>query len=154
MADSTELPESLRDVRSLTFDLMGTCLDWLTNVQARLEAAPPFPEPAATVDMRELAMKWRQGFFDEIMRAWRAREEVPDKDVVHVMVLQRLLRELGAEGAWREDVVRDLLAAWHTQYGAYRLPLSISCRWRSCSHQLTDSLAGHKGRRGSTQRTL
>ena len=106
----------LQGISSLTFDLMGTCLDWLTNVHAQLAAAPPLPPG---VDVRELAMAWRQGFFDEILRAWDAGEEVKDKDVVHDMVLQRLLREHGLEGAWDEGVRKGLLASWHTQYGMF-----------------------------------
>jgi hypothetical protein len=128
-----ELPGSLRGVRSLTFDLMGTCLDWLTNVQARLKNAPALPADRS-IDMRELAMSWRQGFFDEILRAWEAGEAVKDKDVVHELILRRLLKEHGVDGVWDKDVIRDLLESWHTQYGAYPVgTLLISSLARHCS---------------------
>lgn len=116
IANPAELPDSLRGVRSLTFDLMGTCLDWLTNVQARLEDAPALSADRS-INMRSLAMCWRQGFFDEILRAWKAGEAVKDKDVVHDLILRRLLKEHSVDGIWSDDVIRDLLDSWHTQYG-------------------------------------
>lgn len=37
---SLELPPSLRHVRSLTFDLMGTCADWHTSIVEAMESQP------------------------------------------------------------------------------------------------------------------
>lgn len=112
------LPESLKNVRSLTFDLMGTCTDWHTSIVQLFKSLPS----AGELDLSALANDWRSGFFQAIFDSFNRGEQSPDIDNVHRQVLDRLLAERGIEErVWGEDARRKLVRGWHCQLGTYSI---------------------------------
>ncbi|KAK8861285.1 haloacid dehalogenase, type II [Kwoniella newhampshirensis] len=107
------IPPALQPVRSLTFDLMGTCADYTTSLLVLLTS--PGSSLPSSVDPRELIKAWRSGFFDTIFEL-HARGEEKSVDEVHRIVLDRILAQRGVE----EDVVgraerEKLVMGWHDQ---------------------------------------
>jgi 2-haloalkanoic acid dehalogenase type II len=103
--------------KAIFFDLMGTCCDWLSSLLPVLRSLPPHPSlhPAET-DLRQLAIAWREGFFDEIHARFRDREPTEDIDVTHRRVLDRLLQRRGIGiDVWDETVRNQLVHLWHMQ---------------------------------------
>lgn len=110
-AAAAQVPSPLGTVRSLTFDLMGTCADWLTSI---LTACRALPEPVPPCDLRQLAMDWRSGFFEAIFASFSRGEQSPNIDIVHRQVLDRLVDERGI-GNWADGHREQLVRAWHRQ---------------------------------------
>jgi 2-haloalkanoic acid dehalogenase type II len=99
------------------FDLMGTCCDWLSSLLPLLQSLPPHPslEPAQTKS-RQLAIAWREGFFEEIHARFQNGGPAEDIDVTHRRVLNRLLQEWGIGlDVWNEDARSRLVHQWHIQ---------------------------------------
>lgn len=109
--------------KALIFDLMGTCLDWHSSITpilsnalhttAHAEQKPTPPDE----EVSNLALSWRQGFFDEIHARFEAGEPEEDIDDTHRRVLRRLLHKQN----WRQnrsmsdDGLENCVAAWHNQ---------------------------------------
>lgn len=111
--------------KALIFDLMGTCLDWHSSITPKLRQsmqAAAFdnssPLPSAE-DVSQLALEWRQGFFDEIHLRFEDGMPPEDIDVTHRRVLRRLLREAKWErfGSMEGMYVEECVRAWHKQIG-------------------------------------
>lgn len=115
-------PSALGDVRSLTFDLMGTCTDWHTSILHALVTTPDLPlDPP--LDYSQLALDWRAGFFQAIFTSFQRGEQAPDIDLFHRQVLDRLLSNRGVNGdIWGDDVREHLVRAWHHQLGQLMQP--------------------------------
>lgn len=99
------------------FDLMGTCCDWLTSLLPALHACPSHPllTPAES-ELRELAITWREGFFEEIHARFGRGEPPEDIDMTHRRVLDRLLEAKGIDhDIWSDDVRAKLVHQWHEQ---------------------------------------
>ena len=112
MSDSTARQTGpLGNVRSLTFDLMGTCADWLTSV---LNVCHTLPEPVPPCDLPLLAMDWRLGFFQAIFDSFSRGEQSPDIDIVHRQVLDRLIDQREIRN-WNDPHREQLVQAWHHQ---------------------------------------
>lgn len=112
--------------RAVVFDLMGTCLDWHTAVTPTLEQALSrsdhgnISRPGATdKEVSDLALAWRQAFFDGIHKRFEAGEPPEDIDTTHRRTLVDLLgserwSQFGKVGS--EDI--DMcVRAWHKQLG-------------------------------------
>lgn len=102
--------------RALIFDLMGTCLDWHTSILPSLSKLLP---AASKEKVSQLALNWRQGFFDEIHARFEAGEPQEDIDVTHMRILKRPLKT----SHLRQDNVNvsrleDCVSAWHSQKGS------------------------------------
>jgi 2-haloalkanoic acid dehalogenase type II len=103
--------------KAIFFDLMGTCCDWLSSLLPTLHTCPPHPslEPAES-KLRELAIAWREGFFQELHTNFSTRGLAEDIDVTHRRVLDKLLEEKGVDIVCWDDSVRDkLVRQWHNQ---------------------------------------
>ena len=111
--------------RAIIFDLMGTCLDWHASIipileEATLGAAEGREQPPPSEkDVSDLALEWRQGFFDEIHARFEAAEAPEDIDVTHNRVFRRLLNEPKWEtlATMSEEAIGSCVAAWHKQKG-------------------------------------
>lgn len=114
------------EVKSLIFDLMGTCLDWHTSISQMLKfqtpgsLAPDGPDRSKILEeSSKLALAWREGFFHEIHARFEAGEEPEDIDDTHRRVLNRLI-ETPEYAQWRflsEADREDCVEAWHRQRG-------------------------------------
>lgn len=113
---SSGLPlQPLHNVKSLTFDLMGTCADWHTSILNLLKTLPPIP---SNPNLSQLASDWRESFFQAIFDSFERGEQSPGIDIVHRQVLDKLLKDRGIdERIWGEDVRRKLVDGWHHQLG-------------------------------------
>ncbi|GAA5971889.1 hypothetical protein JCM11641_001558 [Rhodosporidiobolus odoratus] len=123
--------------QALVFDLMGTCLDWYTSLLPALQTASSsapttsLQDPAA---LSQLALDWRQGFFEEIQARFDKGEEQEDIDCTHRRVLDRLLQEKGvgeecivlANGTVRLqlDLIRSSGLPFHTLFSSQLLGLT------------------------------
>jgi hypothetical protein len=117
--DTKSTVNALSQVRSLAFDLMGTCADWHTSVCQALVSSPLVP--GQDIDRSRFAHRWRAGFFRHILDAFERGEQSPDIDIVHRLVLDHMLEDLdvGME-IWDERERRRLVKAWHKQTGKWR----------------------------------
>ena len=116
--------EAFQNVQVLFFDLMGTCLDWHSSVIRALPAEhllsqsfDPQIEKGQLTTQSRFALRWRQGFFDEIHARFERGEEQEDIDVTHRRVLDRLLDAHptdGAVGLASESGKQAAVNAWHS----------------------------------------
>ena len=113
MSDTNSLPKSLHNVRSLAFDLMGTCVDWHTSITRALDENAP-KNVKKPLDHSRLALDWRAGFFSAILDSFQRQEQSPDIDIIHRTVLDRLLVEEHVDD-WSDDIRDQLVRAWHVQ---------------------------------------
>lgn len=124
------IPEALRNIKALTFDVFGTVVDWRSSVQEELArrakekiASPTFgalPEPSRArleamtdADWAAFAQEWRttyhvftQGFVPG-KSAWK------DIDTHHYDALHELLRKWGLTGVYTDAEARELSLVWH-----------------------------------------
>lgn len=109
--------------KALLFDLMGTCLDWHTSIQPSLSSALLITAQAHGHevpyhdDVSNIALQWRQGFFDEIHARFQAGKPQEDIDETHRRVLKRLLT---TEKRTRfsditDEHIDECVQAWHRQ---------------------------------------
>ncbi|KAK7181857.1 hypothetical protein DPSP01_002445 [Paraphaeosphaeria sporulosa] len=106
-----------RKQKVIFFDLMGTCCDWLTSLLPALHECPPHSSlTPAEPRLRELAIAWREGFFQEIHARFNRGDPNEDIDITHRRVLDRLLETNGIEfDTWNESVRDKLVRQWHFQ---------------------------------------
>ncbi|KAJ4358325.1 uncharacterized protein N0V89_002907 [Didymosphaeria variabile] len=99
------------------FDLMGTCCDWLTSLLPALQTCPPHSSlTPAEPKLRELAIAWREGFFQEIHARFDRGETNEDIDITHRRVLDRILKEKSIDqDVWNDSVRDKLVQQWHSQ---------------------------------------
>lgn len=120
------IPEALRDVKALTFDVFGTVVDWRSSVQEELTkrarekiASPAFaslPEPsrvrleAMTTggDWAAFAQAWRTTYYEFTRDFVPGESAWKDIDAHHYDSLQELLRGWGLEGVYADEEVRSL----------------------------------------------
>lgn len=118
--------------KAIIFDLMGTCLDWHSSVTPALMIAMQKitqgqeESDGLKADVSNLALEWRQGFFDEIHARFEAAQSPEDIDTTHRRALKRLLSMPKWEkyGAMTDEAVNSCVDAWHEQQGTillYRL---------------------------------
>ena len=113
---TTAQTDRFGNVKSLAFDLMGTCVDWYTSIVTTLDRLPKPPN----VEYPRFASLWRQGFFDAILASFDRGEASPDIDTVHREVLEELLQShsVGYD-LWSESDRQMLVRAWHNQEGTH-----------------------------------
>lgn len=106
-----------RKQKVIFFDLMGTCCDWLSSLLPALHACPPISSlTPAEPRLRELAIAWREGFFQEIHTRFNRGEPNEDIDITHRRVLDRLLEANGiGNDMWNVSVRDKLVRQWHIQ---------------------------------------
>lgn len=109
--------------KTLIFDLMGTCLDWHQNIYNALNNTLTLTTEArgishpTTYEVSQLALAWRQGFFDEIHARFQAAKPAEDIDDTH----RRVLKQLIGEKRWHrfstlsDEHIEQCVQAWHKQ---------------------------------------
>lgn len=117
-----------RPIKTLFFDFMGTCLDWHQTITSTLLSVVQMQPTQA--EASELALAWRQAFFDEIHRRFEAGKQHEDIDETHRKTLVRILRQ----SAWShynfsEEELAGCVNAWHRQFGTIG-----SARSRYCAY--------------------
>lgn len=110
-------------IKTIIFDLMGTCTNWHIAVTMALEAqvprSPDDSESKVTEDCRYIALDWRKAFFQEIHRRFQAGDPQEDIDETHRRTLQMVLDS--PEWAHRNffhadgNAVQEVVQAWHDQ---------------------------------------
>lgn len=99
----------LRDVRALTFDIFGTTVDWRSGVAAEAQRLGALNGVHA--DWERLADSWRALYIPSMDRVRRGELPWTNFDQLHRLSLDRVLREVGAEGF--DSTARDeLTRAW------------------------------------------
>jgi 2-haloacid dehalogenase len=106
---------SLGDVRALTFDVFGTCVDWRSGIAA--EARRLGALAGVDADWERLADAWRALYMPFMDRVRRGELPWTNFDRLHRLSLDQVLRDAGAEGldaAAREDLTSawELLPPW------------------------------------------
>lgn len=96
-------------IKVLFFDLMGTCLDWYTGI------VESFPARISHQIRSELALAWRQAFFDDIHERFDKGLPSEDIDVTHARLLARLVAEDGGfpDADLDEQEQQAAVRAWH-----------------------------------------
>jgi 2-haloacid dehalogenase len=86
----------LSDVRALTFDVFGTCVDWRSGVAA--EARRLGALHGVHADWERLADAWRALYVPSMDRVRRGELPWTNFDRLHRLSLDQVLRDVGAEG--------------------------------------------------------
>jgi 2-haloacid dehalogenase len=98
----------MRATKAVFFDFMGTCLDWHTAV---VDALPPQLSKAQRSD---LAIAWRESFFQDILARFEKNLPSEDIDTTHRRLLNALIDETGfGRSIFREEEVTKAVDAWH-----------------------------------------
>jgi 2-haloalkanoic acid dehalogenase type II len=101
--------------RVLFFDLMGTCTSWHHTILSLLQNLPSLTHLPPS-SLPAFALKWREGFFNEIHRRFEKGQGQDDIDITHRHVLDKLLEQSGVGMAiWGEDIRQRLVQGWHEQ---------------------------------------
>lgn len=127
----TELPDALRGVKALTFDVFGTTVDWRSTVEAELaerarskaasssaaelQQTPALARLAAQTadDWAAFAQAWRDSYSQFTQTFVPGITPWKDIDSHHLDSLRELLQAHGLEGAYTDAEVRDLSLVWH-----------------------------------------
>ncbi|KAI0012508.1 haloacid dehalogenase [Xylariaceae sp. FL0662B] len=128
---SASTPETLRNVKALTFDVFGTVVNWRLTVTEELArvarekiASPSFaslPAPAQASlkamtddDWAAFAQEWRDSYHVFTRGFEPGKSEWKDVDAHHYDALRELLRRRGLDGAFADaEEVRELSLVWH-----------------------------------------
>ncbi|KAI1760432.1 haloacid dehalogenase [Hypoxylon sp. FL1150] len=124
------IPEALRDIKALAFDVFGTVVDWRSSVQEELArragekiASPTLgslPSPARArlealtdADWARFAEEWRTTYYVFTQAFVPGKSAWKDIDAHHYDALQELLRGWGLAGVYADDEARELSLVWH-----------------------------------------
>ena len=103
-------PTSNQRVKAVSFDFMGTCLDWHSSIT---NALPSALSPDAKSDF---ALEWRQAYFDA--NAARRHDGNPPEDIdtTHRQVLNQILENhTDMKSLFTDETKEKAVQAWHTQ---------------------------------------
>ncbi|KAI2625065.1 haloacid dehalogenase [Hypoxylon sp. NC1633] len=124
---ASAVPEALRNIKALTFDVFGTVVDWRSSVCEELvrrarekkEASGLSDDSRARLDAMsnddwgKFAQEWRDSYhvftrgFVPGETAWK------DIDTHHYDALHELLRKWGLTGIFADEEARSLSLVWH-----------------------------------------
>ncbi|KAH7339010.1 haloacid dehalogenase [Rhizoctonia solani] len=106
------LPEPLRNIRALVFDLFGTCLDWHTPLLSALKAAHP---EVSEDDWSTFALAWRTSFLVQAITEGRKNTFRPMQEL-YSDGLNDLLKGAGKPGEiaskWTDEQRASASAVW------------------------------------------
>ncbi|KAI1812387.1 haloacid dehalogenase [Poronia punctata] len=123
-------PETLKDIKALTFDVFGTVVDWRSTVVAELikrardkVASASFgtlPEglqfrfrAISDEDWARFAQEWRNSYGRFVVSFVPGQTEWKDIDAHHYDSLKVLLQDRDVTGVYDEDEVKSLSLIWH-----------------------------------------
>ncbi len=104
------LPERLRDVRALTFDVFGTVVDWRSSIID--EGRKLGRQKGIDADWTAFADQWRGGYGPAMSRVRSGELPWTKIDVLHRMILDDLIPKFGLESL-TEAERDDLNRVWH-----------------------------------------
>ncbi|KAJ1302822.1 hypothetical protein OPQ81_003128 [Rhizoctonia solani] len=106
------LPESLRGIRALVFDLFGTCMDWYTPLHSTLKAAHP---EVSEDEWSTFAFAWRTAFLVKTATEGRKNTFRPAKEL-YSDGLDDVLKGAGKAGEvaskWTDEQRASASAVW------------------------------------------
>lgn len=101
-----------KPIKTLIFDLMGTCLDWHSAVSPVLEKAFSLPEEER---LPFTVTHWRSKCFEGMFDCYEAGQPQEDIDATRRRSLLTLLRAKGL--SMDGDRLEACVQAWHSQIG-------------------------------------
>jgi 2-haloacid dehalogenase len=106
----SQVAESVRNVKALTFDVFGTVVDWYTSLVREGELLGR--RNNLDIDWGDFALRWRAGY-GPAMQAVRSGD-IPymNIDALHRMILDELLQDFGID-VLSEQETDDFNRAWH-----------------------------------------
>ena len=104
------IPEHLKEVRAMTFDVFGTVVDWRTSIID--EGSRITAQLGLQVDWPSLADRWRGGYGPAMNQVRTGDLPWTKIDDLHRMILDRLIPEFGLDSLSSEEV-DDLNRVWH-----------------------------------------
>ncbi|KAL7623077.1 hypothetical protein AAE478_006756 [Parahypoxylon ruwenzoriense] len=127
---SVPIPEALRGIKALTFDVFGTVVNWRLTVHRELVkrarekiASPTFsslPEPSRARlqsmtddDWATFVQEWRTSYYEFTRGFVPGESEWKDIDTHHYDALHGLLQKWGIAGVFTDDEARSLSLVWH-----------------------------------------
>tara|TARA_B100000029_G_scaffold479791_1_gene527164 strand:- start:326 stop:1162 length:837 start_codon:yes stop_codon:yes gene_type:complete len=105
-----ELPERLRDVRAMTFDVFGTVVDWRSSITKEGEAVGR--RHGIQADWSAFADDWRGGYGPAMQRVRSGELGWTKIDDLHRMILDELVPQYGLTEL-SDDELDELNRAWH-----------------------------------------
>jgi 2-haloalkanoic acid dehalogenase type II len=101
---------SSRQIKAVLFDFMGTCLDWHSSIVAIL------PSSLSQDAKSDLALKWRQAYFDSNTARVRKGEPLQDFDITIRETLNEMLdSHPDIKLLFPQHVQEKAVSAWHNQ---------------------------------------
>ncbi|KAI1452195.1 haloacid dehalogenase [Annulohypoxylon moriforme] len=127
---AAQVPEALRNIKALTFDVFGTVVDYRTTVPQELVrrarekiASPEFsslPEVPRTrfaamteEDWANLTQEWRISYWQFTRSFIPGKSEWKDVDAHHYDALHDILRKWELTSIYTDDEIRSLSLVWH-----------------------------------------
>jgi 2-haloacid dehalogenase len=108
--DATKSKPELTSVKALVFDVFGTVVDWRSSVAQEVEALAK--RKGLKVDGTKFADAWRAGYGPSMNRVRTGELPWTKLDLLHRMMLDKLLVEFGIAGLTEAET--DMLnRAWH-----------------------------------------
>ena len=104
------VPERVRGVRALTFDVFGTVVDWRSSIISEMEALAG--RKGIDGDWTAFADQWRAGYGPAMGRVRRGELPWTKIDDLHRMILDTLVPEFGLQSLTGAEL-DDLNKVWH-----------------------------------------
>jgi 2-haloacid dehalogenase len=102
--------EELTAVKALVFDTFGTVVDWRTSVSQEVDQLAK--KKGLKVDADKFADAWRAGYGPSMNRVRTGELPWTKLDVLHRMILDKILVDFGVTGLSEEEIA-TLNHAWH-----------------------------------------
>jgi 2-haloacid dehalogenase len=98
------------NVRALTFDVFGTCVDWRTGVAA--EARRIGTQKGIDADWEKLAEEWRALYMPSMNRVRSGELPWTNFDRLHRLSLDQVLQTMNIDKGFDQDAREELTTAW------------------------------------------
>ncbi|KAI0595863.1 HAD-like domain-containing protein [Biscogniauxia sp. FL1348] len=127
---SSQIPESLKGIKALTFDMFGTVVDWRSTVHEQLVSrtrakigSPSFGSLPDALrnrlraitddDWARFTQEWRDSYMVFTSSFVPGESEWKDTDTHHYDSLVELLHKWELTGAFTDDEILSLSLVWH-----------------------------------------
>ena len=100
------LPEKLKNIRVLAFDVFGTVVDWHGSLVKEIN------QLQLDVDSNQFALAWRAGYVPAMQRVMSGELGWTILDNLHRMILDEILEQFAVKSL-NEQQKRHLNKAWH-----------------------------------------
>ena len=105
-----DIPERVRGVRAMTFDVFGTVVDWRSSIIGEMQQLEQRTQIAG--DWTAFADRWRGGYGPAMGRVRSGELPWTKIDDLHRMILDTLVPEFGLESLTDAEL-DDLNRVWH-----------------------------------------